>query len=374
MAGSVKTNRVVHRRPRARVAVARARALFASPEQATRGRLPPGTDLRRSFEQISGDSILHTVRFLSHQQTRRYASQGSAAAVASSRLDSRVWGSRWKDTMSRWPTGSSPARSRNPGAQPTAAHERRRDVVTNVLADLSAVRARRKLAHHLRALRQPRRDRGDLAPGADDNASGVAVLLEAARVLARVGDRAASDARLLRRRGGQPDRLERVCRRSPRRPPAASRSDQRRHGGLRRVRSADIVVFTNPQFDSSRRRGDRNRAARDAISSPTRRSRRPGTATMRRSGAPASTAISIWEGYDHNPYNDTTKDTPADSHPGFSRRDHEARRIDGRPSGRASSPRGRRTHCRRSSCACVRPPISPRPRRRRGARAKNSTA
>jgi Zn-dependent M28 family amino/carboxypeptidase len=62
-----------------------------------------------------------------------------------------------------------------------------RTVVVNVLADLSRGHTGRNSLVICAHYDSRAEDRGDLAPGADDNASGVAVLLETARVLAQAG-------------------------------------------------------------------------------------------------------------------------------------------------------------------------------------------
>jgi Zn-dependent M28 family amino/carboxypeptidase len=183
-------------------------------------------------------------------------------------------------------------------------------VVTNVVADLGGPAAGRSsllvCAHY-----DSRSEHGEnLAPGADDNASGVAVLLEAARVFAEAG---VEPRVMLAFFGGEEDSL------IGSRAFASEISHERPllRGvinvdmvGYDAYGPQDIVVFTNPHsiplalelIDLASRT---TRLAADTTVSPAGNSDH---ASFWRVGLPA---VSVWEGYDHNPYHSTSKDTPA---------------------------------------------------------------
>jgi leucyl aminopeptidase len=253
---------------------------------------PPDGDLGAVFDRISPDSILGTVRFLANQKTRRYSSKGSetAAAFITNRLE-----------LLGIPTERQ---------QVTVAHSGGPIVVTNVLGDLSRS-APGKNSLIICAHYDSRGEAGtEVAPGADDNASGVAVLLEAARVLAASGIRPRVTLVFF---GGEEDSLI----------GSAAFADEalRDHLPLRGAINVDmvgydeygprdIVVFSNSRsiplavevIENARRTTE---LIADTTIVETGNSDH---ASFWRAG---QTAISIWEGYDHNPHHLTTKDTPA---------------------------------------------------------------
>jgi acetylornithine deacetylase/succinyl-diaminopimelate desuccinylase-like protein len=310
MAGSVKTNRALIA-AQVLVVIVLVLGLFSpSPERDARPS-PPGTDLTAAFERISPDSLLHTVRFLANQKTRRYSSKGSEAAVVF--ITNRLEGlgipvERHDVTVAdRIVAGTVHV---VPGEQPPAAHERRREVVTNVLGDLS-LSAPGGNSLIICAHYDSRGDAGtEIAPGADDNASGVAVLLEAARVLVASGLRPRVTLAFF---GGEEDSLigssafanEALEDHLPLR--GAINVDM---VGYDEYGPRDIVVFSNSRsiplavevIENARRTTD---LIADTTIVETGNSDH---ASFWRAG---QTAISIWEGYDHNPHHLTTKDTPA---------------------------------------------------------------
>jgi hypothetical protein len=259
---------------------------------------PSPVDLTAAFERISPDSILETVRFLANQGTRRFSSKGSPAAAAfiTSRLE-RLGIPVEHDYVD-------------------VVNGRDSIVVTNVLGDLSRSASGMNsfiiCAHY-----DSRGDVGmEVAPGADDNASGVGVLLEAARVLVASGIRPRVTLVFF---GGEEDSLIGSS--------AFAEEISKKHLPLRGVINVDMVgydeygprdfvVFTNPQsiplavevIENARR-------TTDLIADTTV------VATGNSDHVPfwraGQTAISIWEGYDHNPYHLTTKDTPAVLTPDF---------------------------------------------------------
>ena len=291
MAGSVKTNRALIA-VQALVIIALVLGLLRRPSDEDAPLPPQNADLAAAFENISPDSILHTVRFLANQRTRRYSSKGSEAAAAF--IADRLEG-----------LGIPVERH-----HVTAAHAGGGVVVTNLLADLSRA-APGKNSLIICAHYDSRGEAGtEIAPGADDNASGVAVLLEAARVLAASGIRPRVTLAFF---GGEEDSLIGST--------AFANEVLNEHLPLRGVINVDmvgydeygprdIVVFSNPRsiplavevIENARRTTD---LIADTTIVDTGNSDH---ASFWRAG---QTAISIWEGYDHNPYHLTTKDTPA---------------------------------------------------------------
>jgi leucyl aminopeptidase len=290
MAGSVKTRNALAAAQAAAVIVIALGLLSISPE--SKAPAPAETDLSAVFERISPDSMLDTVRFLANQKTRRYPTKGSEAAVAfiTRRLEA---------------LGVPVEHQHAP-----AAYEGRSVVVTNVLGDLS-LSAPGKNSLIICAHYDSRGEAGtDVAPGADDNASGVAVLLEAARVLSESGLRPRVTLAFF---GGEEDSLigssafanEALDEHLPLR--GAINVDM---VGYDEYGPRDIVVFTNPQsiplavevIETARRTTDL--IADTTIVAEGNSDHAP----FWRAG---QTAISIWEGYDHNPHHLTTKDTPA---------------------------------------------------------------
>jgi leucyl aminopeptidase len=257
------------------------------------GEPAPDAGLAAVFERISADSILHTVRFLANQKTRRYSTKGSEAAAAF--IAARLEG-----------LGIPVERQHVAVAHDGGAAV----VVTNLLADLS-LSAPGKNSLIICAHYDSRGEAGtEVAPGADDNASGVAVLLEAARVITASGIRPRVTLAFF---GGEEDSLIGST--------AFANDALRDHLPLRGAVNVDMVgydeygprdfvVFTNARsiplavevIENARRTTD---LIADTTIVETGNSDH---ASFWRAG---QTAISIWEGYDHNPYHLTTKDTPA---------------------------------------------------------------
>jgi hypothetical protein len=245
-----------------------------------------------AFERLSADSMLRTVSVLCGQKTRRYTSPGAAATVAYVTSSLRKLGL--------------PVRH-----QPVKIGDNAGDtvIVTNVLADLS--RSGWKGNTLLICAHYGSRGAvdGERAPGADDNASGVAVLLEAARVLVEEG---ASPPVTLAFFGGEEDSL------------IGSKgfvSDKlAEHDGLAGVVNvdmvgydaygpADFVVFANRRsvalaVEVIEQARCATRLLADTTIVATGNSDH---VPFWRAGVPA---ISIWEGYDHNPHHNTPRDLP----------------------------------------------------------------
>jgi Zn-dependent M28 family amino/carboxypeptidase len=262
------------------------------PEKRPNASLVSSGQLQTLFERISADSMLETVRFLAGQRTRRFTSEGSTAAerFITNRLEHLGFVVEHHHVNTVDAAG-------------------RPAVVTNVLTDLVGPgRARSSLiicAHY----DSRGKDWNDPAPGADDNASGVAVLLEAARVFAETGVKPRVTLVFF---GGEEDSLigsrgfaEEVLREKlPLR--GVINVDM---VGYDAYGPLDIVVFTNPQsiplalelVENARRT---TRLVADTTVATTGNSDH---APFWRAGQPA---VSIWEGYDHNPYHCTTKDVP----------------------------------------------------------------
>jgi len=292
VAGFVNTNRVLLAVQVFVVAVLVLGLSLRMPEEATRPASSPGSDLTAVFERISPDSMLRTVRFLANQYTRRYASHGAAATVGfiTTRLES---------------LGIPVEHHRF-----TASHGGEGVVVTNVLGDLSRSAPGKNSLIICAHYDSRGEDGSDIAPGADDNASGVAVLLEAARVLVASGIRPRVTLAFF---GGEEDSLigsstfaeEVLAAHLPLR--GVINVDM---VGYDEYGPRDIVVFANPQsiplaievIENARR--TTGLIADTAIVSTGNSDH----VSFWRAG---QTAISIWEGYDHNPYHLTTKDTPA---------------------------------------------------------------
>lgn len=299
MAGSVKANRVLFA-VQVLVLVALVFGLSVRvPDEKMNKASALGDPLAGVLQQISGDSILQTVKFLSHQQTRRITSRGSVAAVAfiTSRLEGLGIVAERHDVNVR------------DGAN-------RPVVVVNVLADLSRGHTGRNSLIICAHYDSRGEDRGDLAPGADDNASGVAVLLETARVLAQAGIEPRVTLAFF---GGEEDSLlgssafvdELLSEHVPLR--GVINVDM---VGYDEYGPQDIVVFTNPQsvhlaLEVIETAGRATRLVADTTITTTGNSDH---APFWRAGQPA---VSVWEGYDHNPYNDTSKDNAAMLTPDF---------------------------------------------------------
>jgi len=281
-----------------------------SPEEVTPPASSPDGDLMAAFERISPDSILSTVRFLANQKTRRYASNGATATVAfiTTRLENLGIPVERHDITVSETTVVAPlhvisGEHRNP-------HDRRHDVVTNVLGDLSRSAPGKNSLIICAHYDSRGEDGSDTAPGADDNASGVAVLLEAARVLVATGLRPRVTLAFF---GGEEDSLIGSS--------AFAEEVLAAHLPLRGVINVDmvgydeygprdIVVFANPQsIPLALEVMENARRTTGLVADTTIVS--TGNSDHTSFWRVGQTAISIWEGYDHNPYHLTTKDTPA---------------------------------------------------------------
>ncbi len=244
------------------------------------------------FSHISFDSLLATVEILAGQETRRITSQGAAEAV--SYITRRLTGLgipveyHYVDISDRFGNSA---------------------VVTNILADLSGAGFDRNTvlvcAHY-----DSRADEWqEPAPGADDNASGVAVLLETARVLSMTGRRPSVTLAFF---GGEEDSLLGSN--------AFAENALNDHPALRGVINVDMVgydeygpmdavLFSNAQ--SIPLAGEvidcAARSTRLVLDTTIVATGNSDHVSFWRRGLPA---VSIWEGYDHNPYHCTIFDTP----------------------------------------------------------------
>jgi Zn-dependent M28 family amino/carboxypeptidase len=189
-------------------------------------------------------------------------------------------------------------------------------VVTNVAADLSGGHAGESplilCAHYDSRVEGEE----DVAPGADDNASGVAVLLEAARIFAEAGVEPHVTLVFF---GGEEDSLigsrafaDKISRE---RPPLRGVVNVDMVG-YDEYGSLDIVVFTNPHSMplAAEVAGVARRRTRLVTATTVAATGNSDHASFWRVG---QQAVSIWEGYDHNPYHATSKDVPAVLTPHF---------------------------------------------------------
>ena len=283
-----------------------------SPEEVTPPASSPDGDLMAAFERISPDSILSTVRFLANQKTRRYASHGAAAAAAfiTTRLENLGIPVEPHDvTVSERVVAAVDGPLGNPAGS-TTWHDRQSVVITNVLGDLSRSAPGKNSLIICAHYDSRGEDGSDTAPGADDNASGVAVLLEAARVLVATGLRPRVTLAFF---GGEEDSLIGSS--------AFAEEVLAAHLPLRGVINVDmvgydeygprdIVVFANPQsIPLALEVMENARRTTGLVADTTIVS--TGNSDHTSFWRVGQTAISIWEGYDHNPYHLTTKDTPA---------------------------------------------------------------
>lgn len=263
------------------------------PERASKPSHADAAKLEVLFERISADSMIETVKFLANQQTRRYTTAGAAAAVQyiTARLEALGYAPEHRHVATLDEAG-------------------RPFVVVNVVVDLGGPAAGGSSLLVCAHYDSRGRDDEYFAPGADDNASGVAVLLEAARVFAETGVEPRVTFAFF---GGEEDSL------------IGSRAfaDEVSHGAprLRGVINVDmvgydaygpmdVVVFTNPHSIP---------LALELVDVASRATRLVADTTVTTTGnsdhasfwRKALPAVSIWEGYDHNPYHCTSKDTPA---------------------------------------------------------------
>ena len=244
------------------------------------------------FSHISFDSLLATVEFLAGQETRRFTSQGATEAVSyiTRRLTGLGIPVEYHYVNARDRLGNSV-------------------VVTNILADLSGAGFDRNTILVCAHYDSRAENWQEPAPGADDNASGVAVLLETARVLSMTGRRPYATLAFF---GGEEDSLLGSN--------AFAENALDDHPALRGVVNVDMVgydeygpmdavLFSNPQsipladevIDCA---GQSTRLVLETTIAATGNSDH---VSFWRRGLPA---VSIWEGYDHNPYHCTILDTP----------------------------------------------------------------
>jgi hypothetical protein len=256
-------------------------------------------DLHNILETISTDSISATISTLSQHQTRRFTSPGATAAV-------RFVTAKLRDLGLPVEHHYVNVRDRNDNAV----------VVTNVICELGPPDPEKGTliicAHYDSRVE----DWLESAPGADDNASGVAVLLETARVLASTG---IDPGVTLVFFGGEEDEL--IGSR------AYARNLLDENQLLRGVINVDmvgydehgphdIVIFTNPSSAPLA-------VELACVAGSFTDLKADTTITSWGNSDHASfweygqRAVSIWEGYDHNPYHYTTEDTPETISLGF---------------------------------------------------------
>jgi acetylornithine deacetylase/succinyl-diaminopimelate desuccinylase-like protein len=263
------------------------------PDPRTNDSVPHADRLEPMLASISADSMLETVRFLANQGSRRFTTEGARATVdfITHRLETLGYTVDHHHVPARDADG-------------------RRVDVTNLVADLGGRGPGRSSLIFCAHYDSRGEDGEDFAPGADDNASGVSVLLEAARVFAEAG---VSVRATLAFFGGEEDSL------------IGSRgfaNDVSTEGlsvrgvinvdmvGYDEYGPPDVVIFTNQQSiplalevaDIARR------TTRLDVDTTITASGNSDHASFWQVGQPA---VSIWEGYDHNPYHCTTRDTPA---------------------------------------------------------------
>jgi len=242
--------------------------------------------------RISGDSLLATAEYLASQDTRRFTSQGAAAAVSyiSGRLHDFDIPVEHHYVHVKDRSGNSV-------------------IVTNILADLGGNGFDKNTILVCAHYDSRGEDWQEPAPGADDNASGVAVLVETARVLAAEGHRPPVTLAFF---GGEEDSLLGSN--------AFAENVLGDHPSLRGVVNVDMVGFDEygPMdavlFSNSHSAafagevidcaGTTSRLVIDSVIVETGNSDH--VSFWRRGVA----AVSLWEGYDHNPYHCTVLDTP----------------------------------------------------------------
>ncbi len=182
-------------------------------------------------------------------------------------------------------------------------------VVTNVLADLSGSGFERNTILVCAHYDSRGEDWREPAPGADDNASGVAVLLETARVLSVDGRRPSVTLAFF---GGEEDSLLGSK--------AFAENALDDHPDLRGVINVDMVGYDEyGPMDAVLFADSQSiplaveviecavRSTRLVVDTTIVASGNSDHVSFWRKGLPA---VSIWEGYDHNPYHCTVLDTP----------------------------------------------------------------
>ncbi|UCH84723.1 MAG: Zn-dependent exopeptidase M28 [Candidatus Latescibacterota bacterium] len=254
-------------------------------------------ELGPALQNVSADSILATVKTLCGHRSRRFTTPGAAAAVGHITATLRRLGLPVEHHR-------------------VDARDRHGDtvVVTNVVVPLGPVDDNALIicAHY----DSRGEDWLEPAPGADDNASGVAVLLETARV---IRDADIEPAVTLVFFGGEEDDL--IGSRAFARHLAEKGNSYRgvinvdmvgydEHG------PRDVVIFTNPQsIPLVTEMWDAALPFSDLVVDTTVTSM--GNSDHAAFWEHALQAVSIWEGYDHNPYHQTREDMPSKLTRGF---------------------------------------------------------
>jgi len=250
----------------------------------------PETDARLAgvLADVDTDSLMHTVRVLAGHRTRRYGSPGATATVSFIAQELRRFGY----TVEQQEVDTDGDRH-HPA------------VVTNVICDLGPPGEDPPLllcAHYdSRGERET-----DIAPGADDNASGVAVLLEVARVLAAREEPV--NVRLVFFGGEEDDFIgsRAYVARAAELPRAVINVDM---VGYDDYGPMDIVVFTNESsLGLVGALGEAVRHTRLRIAVVHSQDGNSDHVSFWDAGVPA---VSVWEGYDHHPNYHTTQDIPA---------------------------------------------------------------
>jgi hypothetical protein len=255
-----------------------------------------------SFGEIAGDSIMSHVNALVRNDTRSLSSAGSARAsrYIEQRLLHWGWAARLDDNEIE-------ARQGAP------------IVVRNVVADYPAGGAERAVlilcTHYDSRSDEP----GGHAPGADDNASGTAVLLEVARILASAGSGLEDLLVRMVFFGGEEDSMlgsaafVRRLKDSGQRFVGAINIDMI---GFDQEGPKDFVIFTNEASLPLAKKLERCSATVPFLRCET-------TLTSDANSDHGSfwnsglRAVSVWEGYDHNPWYHTGGDTPDKLSPPF---------------------------------------------------------
>lgn len=247
------------------------------------------------LEKISGDSIMSHVAALSGNKTRALASEGSrrAGLYIRDQLLRHGWNARLNTIEIARRTGTPM-------------------VVTNVEADYPAGGAAGAVLILCTHYDSRADDPGGHAPGADDNASGTAVLLEIARILPLVDNLEKRAGIRMVFFGGEEDSMlgstafvERF-----------KDAGQRLIGainidmvGYDREGPKDFVIFTDVASSGLSRMLEVCAAA-----IPSVRCESTVTTIANSDHGPfwshGLKAISIWEGYDHNPWYHSSLDTP----------------------------------------------------------------
>ncbi|MBI4720640.1 MAG: M20/M25/M40 family metallo-hydrolase [Chitinivibrionia bacterium] len=263
---------------------------------------PPAVSPQHVFREISEDSIMSSIAALTRHKNRALESEGSlqASAYIAEQLMHRGW--RMRRYIMKMPD-----RAGNPRS------------VANVVADYPPEGESGPVlmlcTHYDSRADEP----GGHAPGADDNASGTAVLLEVARILPLLRTRAESPKIRLAFFGGEEDSMlgstwfvDRLM-----------DADEHMMGainvdmiGYDQEGPKDFVIFTNEASLHLAKE-----LALCATAMTTLRCEITLTIAANSDHAPfwsrGLQAVSVWEGYDHNPWYHTGRDTPDKLSPPF---------------------------------------------------------